>query len=120
MNKFFYILVLSAILTTACRQTETAINTPPMKNDETKTTAIRVSDTSADAAEPAIAGDADGNFYVVYVEHNANKTADVYVHKFDSQMKTIGEKTRVNREAGEATAWRGDAPPIKVGADKTV
>ncbi len=120
MNKFFYILVLSAILTAACRQTETATNAPPAKNGETKTTAIGVSEANADAAEPAIAVDADGNFYVVFVEHGAEKNADVYLRKFDSQMIAVGEKTRVNLNPGEATAWRGDPPTVKIGADKTV
>lgn len=120
MNKIFYILLLSAILI-GCRQTETmTANAPILPDGETKTAAIRVSETSANAAEPAIASDAYGNFYVVYVEHGAEKSADVYVRKFDSQMKAAGEKTRVNPNAGEATAWRGDAPTVKVGADETV
>ncbi len=120
MNKLFYILVLSAILTIGCRQTETATNAPITKIDETKTTAVRVSTAETDAAEPAIAADADGNFYVVYVEHGTEKSADVYLHKFDSQMKAVGEKVRVNPNASEAAAWRGDPPTVAVGSDKTV
>lgn len=120
MRKLFYILVLCAALNVGCRQSEMTANVSETRNDTVKTTAIRVSATDADAAEPAIAADAEGNFYVVYVEHGVEKSADVYLQKFDSQIKPIGEKTRVNPNRNEATAWRGDAPTIVVGADKTI
>lgn len=79
-----------------------------------------VSAQNEDAAEPAIAADADGNIYVVYVEHGANKAADVYLQKFSSDAKSIGERVRINSDAGQATAWRGDPPTIKLGKDQTV
>lgn len=119
-EKILYVLFLSAIITVGCRQTETTANTPPTRNDEFKTTAIRVSAAETDASEPAIAADADGVFYVIYVAHGADKSADIYLQKFDSQKNPIGEKTRVNPNSGEATAWRGDPPTIAVGADKTI
>lgn len=77
--------------------------------------AIRVSSAEADAAEPAVAGDADGSVYVLYVEHGAGKAADVYLQKFDSGLKASGERVRINPEPGTAAAWRGDQPTIKTG-----
>ena len=117
MNKILYILFLSQIFIVGCRQTGTPPTTP---KDEIKIAATRVSAAETDAAEPAITSDADGNLYVLYVEHGADKTADIYLQKFDSQKQPTGEKVRVNQGAGEATAWRGDPPTVAVGADKTV
>ena len=117
MNKILYILFLSQIFIVGCHQTATP---PIMLKDEIKTAAIRVSALEFDAAESAIATDADGNLYVVYVAHGADKSADVYLQKFDSQKNPLGEKTRINPNAGEATAWRGDPPTITIGVDKTV
>lgn len=83
-------------------------------------TAIRVSPAETDAAEPAIASDANGNIYSVYVEHSADKSADVYLQKLDANGKTDGGKIRVNPNKGEAKAWFGDAPTIQIGNDKTI
>lgn len=77
---------------------------------------IRISAPEIDAGEPAIAAVADGGVFAVWVEHGANKTADVFLQKFDAGGKPSGEKTRVNPNAGEAAAWRGDPPTIKVAA----
>ncbi|HLM01295.1 MAG TPA: sialidase family protein, partial [Pyrinomonadaceae bacterium] len=44
--------------------------------------------------------------------HGAGKTGDVYFQKFDAEAKPVGEKVRVNPQAGQATAWRGDPPTI--------
>ncbi|MGC2236100.1 MAG: sialidase family protein [Pyrinomonadaceae bacterium] len=81
---------------------------------------MRISASDADAAEPAIAADSDGNVYVVYVEHNTDKSADVYLQKFDADGKSNGEKTRINPEKGQAKAWFGDAPTIKISQDRRV
>lgn len=81
---------------------------------------IQVTAPEIDAAEPAIAAAPDGGVFVVWVEHGANKTADVFLQKFDAEGKVAGEKTRVNPNTGEATAWRGDPPTIKVGADEAI
>ena len=80
----------------------------------------RVSASDANAAEPAVASDSNGSVYVVFVEHNADKSADVYLQKFDADGKAVGEKTRVNPEKGQAKAWYGDAPTIKIGKDNTI
>lgn len=81
---------------------------------------IRVSSSDADAAEPAAASAPDASVYVVWVEHRPEKQADVFIRHFDGEMKSLGEAVRVNPEAGQATAWRGDPPTVKVGADGTV
>lgn len=110
MEKKFLIVFCFAVLISLCGCLSKA-------NTET---AIRVSSAEVDAAEPAVASDADGNIYIVYVEHGADKTADVYLQKFNADGKTIGEKIRVNPNKGEAKAWFGDAPTIKLGNDKTI
>lgn len=91
-------------------------NAPPNKQP----TAIRISAPEANASEPALAADANGNFYAVYVEHRADKSADVYLQKLDLTGNLIGEKTRVNPEKGRARAWFGDAPTIQIGKDQTI
>lgn len=82
--------------------------------------ATRVSAPEIDAAEPAAAIAPDGSLYVVWVEHGTGKIADVYLQKFGGDAKPAGEKTRLNPQAGQATAWRGDAPTIAIGADNRV
>lgn len=81
---------------------------------------VRVSASNADSAEPDIAAAPDGGVYLIWVEHRENKEADVFLQKFDSGKNPVGEKVRVNPRVGEATAWRGDPPTVKVGTDNTV
>ncbi|NOT48410.1 MAG: hypothetical protein HOP17_11760 [Acidobacteria bacterium] len=75
---------------------------------------MRVSAADAESAEPAIASDADGSLYVVYVEHTGGK-GDVFLQKYDSTLSPLGERLRVNPTAGSATSWRGDPPTVAVG-----
>src|ERR1041384_1454747 len=82
--------------------------------------AVRVSVPNTEASEPAIATDQDANIYIVYVEHGAEKAADIFLQKFDSGMKPQGDRARVHLNAGEAGAWRGGQPTIKIGADKKI
>ncbi len=77
---------------------------------------VRISHDGVIAAEPAVARDASGAIFVVYVEHQATG-ADVYLQKMDAAGQAAGEKVRVNRSAGEATAWKGDPPTIIMAAD---
>ena len=109
-TKLFALLIFAVgVFTLACGELQT------VNSDE-----VLVSAPDADSAEPAIASDAEGNVYVLYVEHGANKTADVYLQKYSGEAKPIGEKVRINPEAGQATAWRGDPPTIKIGKDGTI
>ena len=88
--------------------------------DGTKPAALtRVSAPDADSAEPNMAAAPGGGVYLVWVEH-AGGDADVFLQKFDTGKNPVGEKTRVNPQAGKATAWRGDPPSVVVGANKTV
>lgn len=113
--------VLSLIIFLAgCRAPLENTDNLPNKPETQNQTAIRVSAEDTNAAEPAIASDSTGNIYVVFVEHNADKSADIYLQKFDSNGKPNGEKTRVNAEKGQAKAWFGDAPTIKTGRDNTI
>jgi hypothetical protein len=110
-----------ALLLCACAGSTKPTATNESKN-ETKTKAsdspaIRVSAPNADSAEPAIAAAPDGGIYFVWAEHAAGKAADVYFQKFDGAAKSNGEKVRINPQAGEATAWRGDPPTIAVGTN---
>jgi hypothetical protein len=85
-----------------------------------KPSATRVSQAEQDAAEPAVAPAPDGGIYVVWVEHNPEKKADVFIRRFDAALQLSGDVVRVNPEAGRATAWRGDPPTVKAGADGTI
>ncbi len=114
-KKIFSALLSANLFFTACG-IKREISTD-LQNNQTE---IRVSDADANAAEPAIAADSNGNVYVVYVEHYADKSADVFLQKFDADGKKIGEKVRINPEKEKAKAWFGDAPTIKIGNDNSV
>ncbi|MDX6696110.1 MAG: hypothetical protein QOF02_3713 [Blastocatellia bacterium] len=81
---------------------------------------VRVSAENVDAAEPAIAALRDGSAYVAWIEHGANKEADVFVVRLDAEGRAAGAAVRVNPFAGAAKGWRGDPPTIAVASDKTV
>ena len=80
---------------------------------------FQISQTGVDAAEPVTALAGDGTFYVAWVNHDA-KQADVMIARFNSDGAMQGEPVRVNRQAGVATAWRGDQPSIAVAQDGSV
>jgi len=81
--------------------------------------AMQISAPGVDAAEPATAPAADGTFYVTWVNHDGGQ-ADVMIARFNSDGRMQGSPVRVNREAGIATAWRGDQPSVAVAADGAV
>jgi hypothetical protein len=78
----------------------------------------RISSGNANASEPAIVTK-DGKVYVVWVEHRG-KDADVMLESFNGEGQSLGAAIRVNPQAGQATAWRGDQPTIAVAPDGTV
>ena len=82
--------------------------------------ARKISSPQADAAEPAAAADNQGSLYVAYIEHAADKSADVYLQKFDPSLNSISEPVRIDPTAGEAKSWAGDPPTIKIGPDGAV
>jgi hypothetical protein len=116
----FSTLFLTAVFLCSCQPKTSEANVSNQQNESKNQTAIRVSSAEVDAAETAIASDKDGNVLVVFVEHNADKSADVYLQKVDKNEKRIGEKVRVNPEPKTAKAWFGDAPTIKVGNDNSI
>jgi hypothetical protein len=84
-----------------------------------KSQPIQLSAAGIDAAEPAIAAAPDGTFYVAWVNHDA-KEADVMLVRFNDAGERQGSPVRVNRQAGAATAWRGDQPSVAVAPDGVV
>src|SRR5215204_666383 len=74
---------------------------------------IQISAPGIDAAEPATAAAPDGTFYVAWVNHDA-KQADVMLAHFNTDGEMHVSPVRVNRQAGVATAWRGDQPSLAV------
>ncbi len=107
--------VLFLILVIAFSNCATQDNQPNVKQP-----AIRVSAPDVDSAEPAIAGAKDGNIFVVWVEHKADKSADVMLQQYDLNGQQKGDKVRVNPQIGQATAWRGDPPSIAISEDKLI
>jgi hypothetical protein len=79
-------------------------------------TSVQISSPGLDAAEPVTASATDGTFYVAWVNHEA-KQADVMIARFGRDGVMQGSPVRVNRQAGAATAWRGDQPSISVAPD---
>jgi hypothetical protein len=92
-------------------------NTPPAA---TTPKPIRVSAENTDAAEPTVAPAPDGSAYVAWVEHRENKDADVMLAHLEREGQMRDAPVRVNPNAGEATAWRGDPPTVAVAPDGTV
>jgi BNR repeat-like domain len=81
--------------------------------------AIQISAPGIDAAEPVTASAAEGTVYVAWVNHDA-KQADVMIARFGVDGAMQGSPVRVNRQAGVATAWRGDQPGVAVAPDGSV
>lgn len=115
-----FALLCFPLLLAGCRQNIETAKNPATEISGENLQVIAVSESSANAAEPAVAADSNGNVYVVFVEHNADKSADIYLRKFGADGKSSGEKTRINPEKGQAKAWFGDAPTIKIGTDDTI
>ena len=112
--------VLTVIFLCGCQPKTENTNLSDQQNKTTNQTVMRVSETEYNAAESAIAADKNGNIYIVFVEHNADKSADIYLQKFDSEAKPNGEKIRINPEQGNAKAWFGDPPTIGIGNGDTI
>src|SRR5688572_1393874 len=81
--------------------------------------AVQLSSAGVDSAEPVTASAQDGSFYVAWVNHDA-KQADVMLSHISGAGEKIGAPVRVNRQAGSATAWRGDQPSLAVSGDGAV
>src|SRR6478672_2027332 len=93
---FILLLFLTAFGACATRK-----DLEPVKPDAPRVL-VQLSGEGADAAEPAAASDGSGNFYFLFVEHAADKSADVFLRKFDAGLKPEGGRVRVNPTLGEA------------------
>jgi hypothetical protein len=114
MKRLLLLTLLATSLFTGCKhQTATgaAATTPAQP--------FQISANGVDAAEPATASAPDGTFYVAWVNHDA-KQADVMLARFNNEGQPQGAAVRVNREAGVATAWRGDQPSLAVAPNGAV
>ena len=114
MKRLLLLTLLATSLFTGCKhQTATgaAATTPAQP--------FQISANGVDAAEPATTSAPDGTFYVAWVNHDA-KQADVMLARFNNEGQPQGAAVRVNREAGVATAWRGDQPSLAVAPDGAV
>lgn len=80
---------------------------------------VRVSAAVTNAAEPALVSRADGSVCVVWVEHKSEE-ADVVFSAFSRTGDLIVGPTRVNPDAGTATAWRGSPPAIALGPSGSI
>jgi hypothetical protein len=124
---FVVLCVVLALTAGGCSRTTTRVEKPGTPSADTAVGArktndassVRVSSERTEAAEPAAAAGLDGAVYVAWVEHRG-KDADVWLARFDVEGKPSGAPARVNPDAGEATAWRGDAPTVAVARDSTV
>ncbi len=117
MNKLVIGIALAAVLfSTGCKHLATRGASiekagPPQP--------VQISARGIDAAEPVIAAARDGSFYVAWVNHDA-KQADVMLARFNNAGEIQGSPVRVNKQAGAATAWRGDQPSLAVAPDGAV
>jgi len=118
MYRVIFLLIVVALFFGACTQPEQIIFTS--QSDGTVST-FSVSQPKSDAAEPAVAADGEGNVYVLYVEHNPDKTADLFLQKRNTRAMGMAESiTRVNPDKGSVKAWRGDPPTIAVASNGTI
>lgn len=112
--KWFLIFLPALIVTTGCKHLQTSRGA-----EVNKPQPIQISANGVDAAEPSTASAPDGSFYVAWVNHDA-KQADVMIARFNGEGAQQGSAVRVNRQAGVATAWRGDQPSVAVAPDGAV
>jgi hypothetical protein len=116
MRQVSLLIILTALLLLAgCKRmmtTEGAVSSSVAP-------AIQISAPGIDAAEPVTAAGPDGSVYVAWVNHDA-KQADVMLAQFTRDGEMRGSPVRVNRQAGIATAWRGDQPSLAVAPNGSV
>ncbi len=111
-------IIVISILLSACREAASVGSSAP-RVETAQTKAVLVSG-DADAAEPAIGSDKEGNLYVLYIAHAGDSAADLYLQKFDTELKPVGGKVRINPLEGSAKAWRGDPPTIGIDGNGTI
>ena len=124
-QKSFIIIAVAAIVaaTLACGKTDSNKSAGPAANTSAVadfSAPLRLSATDADAAEPGMAASTDGTVYLVWVEHKANKQADLWLRRLDQNGNALSQPVRINPQGGEASAWRGDPPTIAIAKDGAI
>jgi hypothetical protein len=110
-------IIFTAILTFFAVNSQSGCKRAEVRNASPN---VRVSSESIDTTEPAVAVDADGNVYVAYVEHAEDKSADLFVHKYDSSLNQAGPSVQINPVKGSVKTWYGDPPTIAIAPDKSI
>ena len=118
IRSVFAFVLSTAILSASCSRGNSDTVSAPNIGNEVIDSAVRVS-VDADAAEPAVVSDKDGNVYVLFVKHSAKSSADVYLQKYDPDLKPIDSNVSVSTD-GSAKTWRGDPPTAAIGPDGSI
>jgi hypothetical protein len=116
MNRLTLLFIFASLLAGSCSryvQRETTTNSTPVPGGGDLTT-ISISGADSDAAEPALAADDKGTSYVLFVQHNPDKSADLFLQRIGENMAQIPERIRINPSPGTVKAWRGDPPTIAI------
>lgn len=118
-------IILLLILLTASTACESPNNQPQQRKSSQNETiqpsrVINISPPEINAAEPAIAAGNDESVFVVWVEHKANKEADLMIRRYDLAGNPKSESVRINPLAGQVKAWYGDPPTIKISQNGTI
>lgn len=120
-KKVILLLILITSLT-ACDSSNNQSQPKTSSQNETfqLSQVIDISPPEINAAEPAIAAGDDGTVFVLWVEHKANKEADLMIRQYDSAGNAKSESVRINPLPGQVKAWYGDPPTIKIGQNGTI
>jgi hypothetical protein len=111
-RKFTALFFFAAALLAGCSKHAESVFDSSNKAVVPNNSAIRVSALGSDSAEPGIASSPDGTVFVVWVDHIDKAQANVMVQRFDANGRSVGPAVRVNPQAGQAKAWRGDPPTV--------
>jgi BNR repeat-like domain len=112
MSRLKLLILLALLVPAGCKQMAATREKPVPQP-------VQISAPGTDAAEPAIASAPDGTFFLAWVNHDAQQ-ADVMLAHFNTDGGILDSPVRVNRQAGAATAWRGDQPSIAVAPNGAV
>ncbi len=109
-KKFSWVLLVSLLFVCGCSRFAADASHASSATSQP----VRLSAPEVDAAEPVTATAPGGGFYVAWVNHVGHHQADVMLGRFDNEGAPSGTAVRVNPQAGNATAWRGDPPSVAV------
>ncbi len=109
-KKFSWVLLVSLLFVCGCSRFAADASHASSATSQP----VQLSAPEVDAAEPVTATAPGGGFYVAWVNHVGHHQADVMLGRFDNEGAPSGTAVRVNPQAGNATAWRGDPPSVAV------